>query len=111
MSKTVTIYNRSAQIFRHPIAEAVPGVPSEWFVLGAQQAGDVPVAIWEHWKKVLSKPQLDGLIVGGQPKDDNQKLTAAVDEKNEALAKLAAKEKELENLQATLAQFKAQNKK
>ncbi len=111
MSQTVTIYNRSSQIFRHTLSEAKPGVPAEWFVLAAQSAGEVPVAIWEHWQKALSKPQLANLIVGGQPKEDNQKLTEAVDAKNAAEAKLAAKEKELENLQATLAQFQKNAKR
>ena len=111
MSKTVTVYNRSQQIFRHLLTPAKDGTSAEWFVLGAGQVGEVPEATWEHWKKSLAKYQLENLIQGGQPKDENQKITAAVDAKNEAERKLAAKEKELENLQAILAKFQADKKR
>lgn len=107
--KTVTIYNKSSQVFRHALPR-VEGEPQAWFVLPAQSAGEVPDFIWDHWQKSLAKVQLANLIRGGAPADDNQRVTAAVDEKNAALAKLAAKEKELENLQATLAAFQAGQK-
>ena len=105
-TKTVSLYNRSAQIFRHVLPKE-PGQPTEWFVLPAQSQADVPEDIWEHWQKSLAKYQLVNLLVGGSPKDDNQKVTAAVDAKNAAEAKLAAKGKELENLQGLLAKFQA----
>ena len=63
------------------------------------------MAIWEIWQKALSKHELANLLVGGAPKDDNQKLTAAIDRATEAEKKLAAKEAELDNLQGLLAKM------
>ena len=107
MSKTISIYNRSNHHFKH-MTVSEPGRPAEWFVLAPQSQGDVPVAIWEHWQKALSPHELKNLLVGGAPPaDHNQKVTAAVDAKNAAELKLAAKEKELENLQGLLAKLQA----
>ncbi len=106
MSKTITIYNRSQNRFAHKLPDA-----TEHFILAPQSQGEVPVAVWEAWQKALSKHELANLLIGGAPKDDNQKLTAAVDAKNEAEKKLALKEKELENLQALLAKHQADKKK
>jgi len=107
MSKTISIYNRSQHFFKHPSYFTENGRPLEWFTLAPQSQGDVPVAIWEHWQKALSKAELVNLLVGGAPKDDNQKLTVAVDRATEAEKKLALKEKELENLQGLIAKLQA----
>ena len=102
IENTISIYNRSQNWFKHRLPDA-----TEHFVLAPQSQGEVPVVIWEIWQKALSKHELSNLLVGGAPKDDNQKLTAAVDALSESEKKLAAKELELNNLQGLLAKMKA----
>ncbi len=106
MTNTISIYNRSQNYFKHRLPDA-----KEHFVLAPQSQGEVPLAIWEIWQTALSKHELSNLLVGGAPKDTNQKLTAAVDALSEAEKKLAIKEKELENLQALLTVAQAAQKK